>query len=60
MEKISIERELQSNAYPGRGIIVGRSADGKNAVIAYFIINMYAYACPIFFHYSSTIFLTSS
>ncbi len=38
MEKISIERELQSNAYPGRGIIVGRSADGKNAVIAYFIM----------------------
>ncbi len=38
MEKISIEKELQSNAYPGRGIIVGRSADGKNAVIAYFIM----------------------
>ena len=29
---------LRENSYPGRGIMLGRSADGKNAVIAYFIM----------------------
>lgn len=29
---------LQNNAYPGRGIILGKSADGNHAVIAYFIM----------------------
>jgi hypothetical protein len=29
---------LKSNSYPGRGIIIGRSADGENAVTAYFIM----------------------
>ena len=29
---------LSTNSYPGRGIIVGQSADGKNAMIAYFIM----------------------
>ncbi len=29
---------LSSNPYPGRGILLGRSADGKSAVIAYFIM----------------------
>lgn len=38
MKPISIEKELRSNVYPGRGIILGKSADGKNAVIAYFIM----------------------
>lgn len=38
MEMLSIERELQSNSYPGRGIIIGRSADGTKAVTAYFIM----------------------
>lgn len=33
-----LEQELKSNAYPGRGIVIGRSADGKEAVIAYFIM----------------------
>ena len=33
-----LEQELKGNAYPGRGIVIGRSADGKNAVIAYFIM----------------------
>ena len=33
-----MEKELQGNSYPGRGIIIGRSADGKNAVTAYFIM----------------------
>lgn len=35
---ISLENELKSNAYPGRGIVIGRSADGKYAVTAYFIM----------------------
>ena len=34
----SIESLLSSNSYPGRGIIIGQSADGKNAMIAYFIM----------------------
>lgn len=38
MEMISIEKELKSNSYPGRGIIVGKSADGTKAVTAYFIM----------------------
>ena len=29
---------LAGNAYPGRGIAIGKSADGKKAVIAYFIM----------------------
>lgn len=38
MNKINIYEELRSNAYPGRGIVIGRSADGKSAVTAYFIM----------------------
>ena len=29
---------LSENSYPGRGIVIGKSADGKNAMIAYFIM----------------------
>lgn len=35
---INIENELKENAYPGRGIIIGKSADGTKAVTAYFIM----------------------
>lgn len=38
MEKLLLKDELENNAYPGRGIVVGKSQDGKNAVIAYFIM----------------------
>ncbi len=38
MKKIDIFEELRSNDYPGRGIIIGKSEDGKNAVTAYFIM----------------------
>lgn len=38
MEMLSIEKELKENAYPGRGIIIGKSADGTKAVTAYFIM----------------------
>ena len=38
MEKISLEKELKENSYPGIGIIIGRSADGTRAVAAYFIM----------------------
>ena len=38
MEMLSIEKELKENSYPGRGIIIGKSADGKKAVTAYFIM----------------------
>ena len=33
-----IGQELMSNAYPGRGIILGRTSDNKKNVIAYFIM----------------------
>lgn len=38
MEKTNISEELRSNAYPGRGIVIGRSKDGKKAATAYFIM----------------------
>ena len=38
MEMLSIEKELQGNVYPGRGIIIGKTPDGKKAVTAYFIM----------------------
>lgn len=38
MEMLSLTQELKENAYPGRGIVIGRSADGKKAVSAYFIM----------------------
>ncbi len=38
MQMLSIEKELQENSYPGRGIIIGRTADGTKAVTAYFIM----------------------
>ena len=38
MKAISFFKELESNAYPGRGIMLGRTADGKKAVITYFIM----------------------
>ena len=38
MNKLNIEKELKENSYPGRGIIIGRSADGTKAVTAYFIM----------------------
>ena len=38
MKTLDIYEELKSNSYPGRGIIIGKSADGKSAVTAYFIM----------------------
>lgn len=38
MKLLSLEQELSSNAYPGRGIVIGRSEDGTKAVTAYFIM----------------------
>ena len=38
MEKLNLANELKNNAYPGRGIVIGRTADGKKAACAYFIM----------------------
>lgn len=38
MEMLSLEKELKENSYPGRGIVIGRTADGTKAVAAYFIM----------------------
>ena len=38
MEIKTLQEELNSLAYHGRGIIIGKSADGKKAITAYFIM----------------------
>ena len=38
MEKQSLPALLRGNPYPGRGILLGRSADGQHAVAAYFLM----------------------
>ncbi|MBQ7070892.1 MAG: IMP cyclohydrolase [Ruminococcus sp.] len=38
MKTLDIYEQLKANAYPGRGIIIGKTPDGKNAVTAYFIM----------------------
>jgi len=38
MQIQNIEALLRANSYPGRGIILGRSADNRHAVAAYFIM----------------------
>ena len=38
MKMTTMNAELSSNSYPGRGIVIGRSADGRYAVTAYFIM----------------------
>ena len=38
MKLVSLEQELSSTSYPGRGIVIGKTPDGKHAVTAYFIM----------------------
>ena len=38
MEMKNLATELSTNAYPGRGIVIGKSEDGKYAVTGYFIM----------------------
>lgn len=38
MAQFDLEKLLCENTYPGRGIVIGQSADGKSALIAYFIM----------------------
>ena len=38
MQKKSLAAELSSTSYPGRGIVIGKTPDGKKAAIAYFIM----------------------
>ena len=38
MKPVDIKQDLAGNSYPGRGIVIGQSADGKQAVVAYFIM----------------------
>ena len=38
MEMRSLKEELSTNTYPGRGIVIGCSEDGKRAMMAYFIM----------------------
>lgn len=34
----SMKRALAGNSYPGRGIVIGKSSDGRKAMFAYFIM----------------------
>lgn len=38
MKPVDLYEELKGNSYPGRGIVIGKSQDGKSAVTAYFIM----------------------
>ena len=38
MALFDLKKLLSENSYPGRGIIIGKSADGEKAMIAYFIM----------------------
>ena len=38
MEIQKLESILKAKAYPGRGIVIGKSDDGRHAVVAYFIM----------------------
>ncbi|MCR4593582.1 MAG: IMP cyclohydrolase [Clostridiales bacterium] len=38
MKQLDIKKILSENAYPGRGIVIGRTPDGKKAAIGYFIM----------------------
>ena len=38
MNIVSLKQELENNSYPGRGIVLGKSEDGRHAVAAYFIM----------------------
>lgn len=38
MKMLDLKQELSSNTYPGRGIVIGKTPDGKKAVTAYFIM----------------------
>lgn len=38
MQKLSLEQELKANPYPGRGIVIGKTPNGKYAATAYFIM----------------------
>ncbi|MGN1314586.1 MAG: IMP cyclohydrolase [Lachnospiraceae bacterium] len=38
MEMVKLEEILKTNTYPGRGIVIGKTPDGKKAVTAYFIM----------------------
>ena len=38
MQKVNLAEEIGRTSYPGRGIVIGRTPDGKKAAIAYFIM----------------------
>ena len=38
MKRVSFAEELKSSSYPGRGLMIGRSSDGRSAVAVYFIM----------------------
>lgn len=38
MKLLDITSDLKTNSYPGRGIVLGRSGDGRRAVLIYFIM----------------------
>ena len=54
----SMAARLTGNTYPGRGIVIGESADGKKAVTAYFIMGRSANSRNRVFNEKNTIVYT--
>lgn len=42
---MTIAEALKGNTYPGRGVLIGKSADGKHAIVAYFIMGRSENSC---------------
>lgn len=38
MDTLSLPTLLQTNSYPGRGILLGKSVDGSHSILAYFVM----------------------
>ncbi len=38
MNILSLQQQLKQNSYPGRGIVLGKSPNGRHAIAAYFIM----------------------
>ena len=56
MKLFDLEALLRENDYPGRGIVLGRSADNACAVMVYFINVLYSrFLLVIYFIYSSVV-----
>ena len=57
MALFDLKTLLSANSYPGRGIVIGKTADGKNAMIAYFMIVRHTVGTQTIAHMGVTMIL---